>query len=238
MRGVTSEIDPVAKSSPSTTRPVTAPALPKLKAPPRRGLSMQEWRRRAVHFFPGLLAFGMTQVPHRDPITLYALTIGTVFGLGLVIWSSLRFHEHYRRHPEEGKLLATLGYGIPLIVLLFLFRGHLEIGLAAAAIIAFGDGSATLSGLLLRGPRLPWNTGKTCVGTFFFMAIGTLTASLVYWLEARPHVEYSQAVMIAAPVAVCCALLESLRWRINDNVIVSTSAAVLMIVMQSVIIGW
>lgn len=217
----------------TTTAPVQRPA----RLPASR-IANQEWRRRLWHFFPGILAFIMTQIPHMDPIRLWTIGTGVALGLGLVVYSSIRFHKLYRRHPEEGRFSSTLGYGLPIIPLLLIFRGHLELGLAATTIIAFGDGSATMMGLLLRGPRLPWNRAKSIVGTVCFMGIGTLMASLVYWIEALPDVSYGTAVAVTAPVAICCALLESLPLRVNDNLVVSASASVLLLVMQTLLVGW
>lgn len=195
---------------------------------PGRVLSVQEWRRRAWHFFPGVLAFAMTQIPHEDPIPVLPLSAGVVLGLGLIVWGAFRFHHTFRRSHDERPVVMALGYALPIIALLYLLRNHLQVALAATAIIAFGDGSATLVGMRLGGPALPWNREKTLSGMMAFIACGGLAASLVYWIEASPDVSYLTAAVLTIPAAIACALLESVPWQVNDNAVVGATAAVLL----------
>lgn len=196
-----------------------------------RKLSVQEWRRRAWHFFPGFLVLAATQIPKDDPLLLWPLSVTVVLGMGLIVGASLRYHSTFRRYQSESPLVMAFGYALPIITLLFLFRDRAEIALAATGIIAFGDGSATLVGLLCGGPKLPWNARKTISGAAAFAVFGTLAASLIYWLEAKPELSYGTAFAITAPAAIGCALIESTVQRWNDNAVVSTSAATLLVLL-------
>jgi dolichol kinase len=204
---------------------------------PGRALGVQEWRRRAWHFFPGVLAFAMTQIPHEDPIPLLPLSVGVILGLGLIVWGAFRFHHTFRRSQDERPVVMALGYALPIIALLYLLRDHLEVALAATAIIAFGDGSATLAGMRLGGPALPWNREKTLSGTAAFIVCGGLAASLVYWIEASPDVSYITAAALTIPAAIACALLESVPWQVNDNAVVGAAAATILAASQLLLTG-
>ena len=52
-------------------------------------------------------------------------------------------------------------YPISVLVLILLYRHHLHIVAATWAIMALGDGMASIAGGALRGPALPWNREKT-----------------------------------------------------------------------------
>lgn len=197
----------------------------------------QELRRRLWHFLPGLLAFALVPIPHRDPMPYSTIFVLIALVIAIPGWLSYRLHWFYRRHPEEHLTPALVGYAVPLAVLCLLCPGSIEIPLASAVIVAFGDGSATLAGRLFRGRQLPWNPRKTWSGLIAFMTMGTLMATAIYFLEARPGIPLSVALSVIAPVVVLCALIESLPLRWNDNVTVGFSSAALLLASHAMIIG-
>jgi dolichol kinase len=103
-------------------------------------------------------------------------------------------------------------------------------------IIAFGDGSATLAGMLLRGRRLPWNRDKSWVGLAAFLLCAVPLATLVYWAEARPGVALACACV--APAVLTAALAESLPGRFNDNIRVGVTAGLTLLVTHGTFVGW
>jgi uncharacterized protein (TIGR00297 family) len=137
------------------------------------------------------------------------------------------------------------------------FPSRLDIAAAAWGILALGDGAATLVGrgvfttinaehaelaernasagsassALLVRRRLPWNSEKTVAGTLAFVVCGGLGAVALAWW-ARPNVtpEPSLAFTIAAPLvaAVAAALVESVPVRLDDNISVPATAAVVL----------
>ena len=75
------------------------------------------------------------------------------------------------RH-ERGFDAGIVLYPLAVLVLIVVFRDRLAIAGASWAIMAFGDGFATLAGKNIRGPRLPWNEEKTGADSLAFLAFG------------------------------------------------------------------
>jgi dolichol kinase len=215
--------------------PVRSVAVP---SPDRRNIGAQEFRRRLWHFFPGVLAFAIQPIPHRDPIRFWMMLIIIALGILLPGWAAIRFQRAYRRHPEEDVSPSLLGYIVPVSLLCLLFRGAIEIPLAVTAIIAFGDGTATLVGLLTRGPRIPWNRRKSWAGTCSFILAGFIASSMLYWLEATPAIPLGTVALCLAPVVVICAMIETLPLPVNDNISVGLSASILLLISQTIVVGW
>ena len=217
-------------------REAREPATPVLSNP--AGLSLQEVRRRLWHFLPGVLAFAATLVPHLDPVRLPAMVAAVLLAILIPGYFAIRFHRSYTRSDSESWAPALVGYVLPLSVLFLAFRGHLEIGLAVACIIAFGDGCATLMGMAFGRRKLPWNRKKSWVGLVSFVLGASTMGTLIYWLEATPVIPVAMVAMVIVPAAMACALLESIPSRWNDNITVGVSASVLVVTMQTVVIGW
>jgi len=200
-------------------------------------LPYRELKRRFWHMTPGVLAFGLLVVPHADPIspTLQLIILSCCLAIG--VWILLGFRQIQRRGEGAG-LGAVGGYALSVLGTSFLFPQHLELGLAVLAILAFGDGSATLIGSVFRGPRLPWNSGKSWIGLLAFVVVGSLMAAWIYWgethnLEASdPPVSFGMALFLTAPSVVAAAIAESLRSKINDNIRVGVVAAVTLVLLH------
>ena len=196
-------------------------------------LSLQEIRRRFWHMAPGLLAFILHVWPHEDPIStnMRWIFLGFCAFIGLKIIMSFR---SVRRQDEKNITWAVAGYALSVLATVLMFPQHLEIGVAVLAILAFGDGSATLFGLLIRGPKLPWNKAKSWSGFLAFVVVGLLMASWIYWGETHnpegvdPAVTFARAVMIVFPAVLVSAIVESIDSRINDNVRVGIAASLTM----------
>jgi dolichol kinase len=105
-------------------------------------------------------------------------------------------------------------------------------------IIALGDGSATLAGLLLRGRRLPWNQAKSWIGLTAFLVCAGLLGTLAYWREARPGVSLPVALACVMPAVFAAALAESLPVRLNDNIRVGVTGGLAILTTQSAFVGW
>lgn len=200
-------------------------------------LSANEWRRRLWHIAPGFLPFFLWAIPHPDPVAgwVNALLIGETL---LVVCGALYFRQTFRRATERTGLGSILGYGGTILPVLLLFPAQVELGLTTLAILAFGDGCATLVGMHVHGSRLPWNNRKTWSGFTAFLACATPMAAIVYWGEARPGVPFATAFLISGIAVLVAALAESLPSRINDNIRVSLAAALTLIAMQGLIVGW
>jgi dolichol kinase len=207
-------------------------------------LTRTELRRRLWHMAPGLLPFVMWYFPHRDPIspTMRGIMVAVVFGLAIGIFAGYR---RIRRQGESNQRLAAVaGYAASVLLTLIAFPNDAELGLTVLAILAFGDGSATLGGLLIGGPKLPWNRKKTVSGFFCFLIVGGAMASFIYWGETQmnpeavpPFATIRTALICGGLAALLAAVVESIPSRINDNVRVGAVAAATVVITHAAIVG-
>lgn len=200
-------------------------------------LGPSELRRRMVHISPGFLPFILWPIPHQDPLsdTLRNIMIGLAIGISGWAWMK---RAAYTRRGESSLISAVFGYAAIVLGMLILIPSSPELGLTVMGVIAFGDGSATLAGLLFRGKRLPWNPAKSWVGLTAFLLCSIPMAALIYWGEAQPHVPLSTALLCVAPTALVAGLAESLPSRINDNIRVGVAAAMTIIPLHAMFCGW
>ncbi len=201
-------------------------------------LTYREVKRRFWHMAPGFLAFALHIVPHADPIspTLRLIIIGCCVAIGMRIFLGFR---QIQRQGEGAGVAAVAGYALSVLMTALLVPGSLELGLSVLSILAFGDGSATLFGLMFRGPRLPWNRSKSWSGFLAFLTVGSLMTGWIYWGEthnpeaAEPSVTFALALALTVPAVIAAAIAESVRSRINDNVRVGTVAAITLILLHT-----
>lgn len=207
-------------------------------------LGRTEWRRRIWHMAPGLLPPLLWPIPHNDPVspTLTVLLFVLIGGIATAIF--LRYRSIERTPGSEQGRNCVLGYAGTILAAIVLFPSALEISMAIAAILAFGDGSATLGGKLLGGPSLPWNREKTWSGFLAFLIAGIPTATLMYWFEAHnvealgPPLQFGPALACCGIAVLAAALAESLKSRIDDNLRVGLAALVVLPVMHGLLVGW
>ena len=126
-------------------------------------------------------------------------------------------------------------YPTSVLVVVLLYPHHLHVAAAAWALVALGDGMATVAGeavnLPIAGGRqaavwrrqlaaaLPWNRSKTWAGFLGFVAAGTIGAYiLTRWIASAITPGWTLIVCVAA--ALLCALLESLPLALDDNITV------------------
>ena len=193
---------------------------------------------------PGILPFLLWPVPHKDPLApLLAQIILALFAL-IVIALFLSWSRIARADVgNRDRAAAILGYAVTVLVTILLFPAHIECGLTVLAVLAFGDGAATLFGKLLRGPRLPWNQDKTVAGFIGFLALGIPLATVIYWGESNnlqaigPAATMLQALWVALAGVLAGAVAESLPMKLNDNFRVGLAAAVGIVTMHAAIFG-
>lgn len=200
-------------------------------------LDANEWRRRLCHMAPALLPMLLWAFPHIEPTPLW-LRASFVLDAVVLVGGAMCMGRHLTRDGECNMFAAATGYAIPILSLLLLFPNQPELGLSVLAIIALGDGSATLFGKLLGGPTLPWNSSKTWSGFIGFLVFSVPYATMIYCDEAHPRVSVSLAMACVFCTALVADAIESLPSRCNDNLRVGTSAALTLIILQSWLVGW
>jgi uncharacterized protein (TIGR00297 family) len=133
-----------------------------------------------------------------------------------------------RRGELRGARAGVLFYPLSVLVLVLVFPHRLDIVATAWGIMAFGDGSATLAGTQIGGPRLPWNPAKTWSGlTAFVLLGGAAGAALSLWVAPAVSPAPPPAFSFWAPIvaAVVAGLVETIPIGLDDNVSVPAAAA-------------
>ena len=199
-------------------------------------LGVTEFRRRLFHMSPALLPIGLPIIPHSDVWGTPLVSILFVLSITALVVAIL-FGHLLKRRREENWMQAVVGYMVPVLLPLVIFPGRAEYGLMTLQIIALGDGSATLGGIMLGGRRLPWNRSKTFSGLFCFAVVGTLASTYSFWGESRPAVPVGTAFLICGVAALMAAVVESLPIRSNDNLRVGVTALVTGLLMSQLLVG-
>jgi uncharacterized protein (TIGR00297 family) len=192
--------------------------------PEASGLSGAELRRKVVHMAVGGFAFLLRELtwPQAAALALAAFlfnwqVLPRIGGRGL--WRS----EEAGRGYARGILL----YPLSVLALVLVFHDALWKAAAVWAILAFGDGMASVVGLWRGGRRLPWNEGKSWNGFLAFLVFGTLGAlGLTAWTLRLSGAALSPGLLAGlAAVVLFCALVESLPTTLDDNVTVPLAGA-------------
>ncbi len=193
-----------------------------------------EWRRKAVHvgsgFFALLLPFlgwGVAALAALAALLFNLLVLPRIGGGALL------------RHSEAGKTHSTgiVLYPAAVLALILLFRSRLEIAAVGWALLAFGDGAATLAGTAFGGPRLPWNRTKSFAGTAAYVVVGGAAAALLFGLDRGAAPSPAEAVVILV-AALAGAAAESLPSELDDNVLPPLLGAAVLAALLPTIPGW
>lgn len=199
-------------------------------------LRPQELNRRLLHALPGFFPYLFYFFPQADPLEAWSLWVVTATCAAGAI-GSLMMRRAFRRTGEQGWAVSVLSFTTIVPVLVWLFPGKSEIACAVVSIIAFGDGFATLAGMLFGSRSLPWNAAKSMIGSAAFVAGSLPLAVFSFWLQARPAVPLTVAFACVAPAVLLAAIGESLPSRINDNIRIGVIASATIVAMHRVMIG-
>ena len=121
-----------------------------------------------------------------------------------------------RTEADANTWTGIILYPISVLVLILVYRHSLPIVGAVWAIMALGDGMASIAGEALGGPALPHNPEKTWSGFGAFVLAGTAGAYvLTRW--GSPSTSPESALVVSAAAALVGALVESLPIRLDDN---------------------
>lgn len=184
--------------------------------------------RPLVHVAMGGFAFLLRDLTYLQAIVLAALALAfNRFVLPRVGGRRLYRQTDHLRGFAAGILL----YPLAVLALILLFPSRPDVVAAAWAILAAGDGMASIVGSQVGGPRIPWNRGKTVAGSLAFVAFGS-AAGVLLALWCQPAVQppayawYPLVVPVLAAVAAAAA--ETVPIRLDDNVIVAATAAIVL----------
>jgi dolichol kinase len=181
---------------------------------------MSESKRQILHISMVAFAFLLRWLNWwQSALCAVAALLYNLFVLPRVSGRTVFRENEQAKHYSLGILL----YPITVLILILIFRGALFIAAGTWAIMAFGDGFATLAGRRFGRTPLPWNSQKTFLGSLTYVVAGGLGAVFFLWFTA-PNVHYqvqlggAQLVVMAFGAALAAALVESLPWRLDDNI--------------------
>jgi uncharacterized protein (TIGR00297 family) len=133
--------------------------------------------------------------------------------------------EHTLGYPR-----GILLYPLSVLGLVLYFWNARWMAAAVWAVLAFGDGMASVVGQTVGGPRLPWNREKSWAGFLAFVVFGAIGAAvLIAWTAQLPvdlHAWHAKRTLVLGlALAVVGALVESVPSTLDDNVTVPLAGA-------------
>jgi uncharacterized protein (TIGR00297 family) len=186
-----------------------------------------EDRRQLVHIsmvgFAALLRY--ITWPQAAALAVGALAFN-LFVLPRVAPSILRATD------SGGHRAGVIFYPLSVLILVLVFRSRLDIAAAAWAVMAFGDGAATLAGTRIGGPRLPWNPEKTWSGLLGFIiasSIGAVTLSVWVAPSIEPPIPPTFTWWAPMAASLVAAFVETIPVRLDDNLSVPIAAGLVLL---------
>jgi uncharacterized protein (TIGR00297 family) len=186
----------------------------------KRSEAKSELLRKVVHIGFGLMALALRWLS-------YPLALAMAAAAFLFNWLILpRFGGRQIARSARGNDVGILLYPAIVFAAIALF-GRREMYLAAAvwAILAFGDGFASLIGRLLRSVRLPWNEQKSLAGMMAFVFFGGIGTFLTIRFVGAPAGLLLPLPVIVAAAVIASAIAESLELGLDDNLVIGIVAA-------------
>ena len=142
-----------------------------------------------------------------------------------------------REEGEKGYSVGIALYPLVVLVLLLLFRKNLPVAAAGWGYLAFGDGFASLLGLALGGPPLPWNPRKTFSGFLGYLFFGFFGASFLYGFLSSRIPSSSELICLFAG-SLAGAAVESLPSELDDNVLPPLVGAAVLASLLATRVSW
>ena len=139
--------------------------------------------------------------------------------------------DHKRGYP-----IGIILYPISVFLcILFCYR-RLYVAAAAWAIMAWGDGFASVIGQKFGTKKLPWNTNRSYAGSLAFLIIGSAAAvGFTFWVwqtPAAPVLWYAVAIPVLG--TILATLIETVPTGLDDNLTVPISAALFMLALHQI----
>ncbi len=177
-----------------------------------RGNVVIETKRDVLQFFFGIVllgAFYFVPLQSAKMFTLLLLILGYVivdFALMHKDGALYRFvHSMERRGTLLGEGAIMLGIGTLAVIAVLGSAVQIMIALSA---LFLGDSIATMIGINLKGPKLPYNTRKSIFGSLAYFIVVSLVA---YQLVGGVGIVFGAVAAVA----------ESMRTPIDDNLFVA-----------------
>ncbi len=160
----------------------------------------------------------------------FAITIQFAL-VGLGIMKDEASVKAMSRSGDRREILrGPLFYGIIFVILTVVYWKTTPIGILALMLMCGGDGLADILGRRVISPRLPWNKGKSVVGSLGMFIGGWLLAVMVIGIYVPAGVlpgPFSTYLLPISVIALFGMLVESLPLKDIDNLTVTIAAVLL-----------
>lgn len=180
-----------------------------------------EARRKAVHVGMAAFALLLRWLDWRGA----ALCALAAFAFNVLALPRLGGKSLFRADDRaRGFPVGILLYPLVVLALVLLFTQRLDLAVAGWGYLAFGDGFATLAGMTVGWPRLPWNPVKRWSGFAGYVVFGSLgAAALSSFVAGRLPGPVEMLAFLLAGLAG--AAVESLPSELDDNLVPPLVAA-------------
>jgi uncharacterized protein (TIGR00297 family) len=184
--------------------------------------------RQIVHIAMGGFALLLAVLPWWQAVILAAAAVAfNAHVLPRIARHTLFRPAEFSRGFPSGIVL----YPVAVLGLLLIFPGRPDIVAASWGVMAAGDGMATIVGRHTGRRRIPWNREKSVAGSAALFVFGGAAGALLAWwcrptVIPPPYLWFSVGAPFAA--ALAAAAVESVPIRLDDNVSVPASAALVL----------
>lgn len=178
---------------------------------------MNDYLRKIIHILMGLFILAL-KILNQWQAALCAI-LAFVFNLFILprLLSSIF---------REKKDLGILFYPLSVLALIFLYPKNDFIVGAAWALMAFGDGTATIFGKIFPIEKLPYNENKSYGGFFSFFLFGSFSAFLL-----THYFNFKISIFTIIFVTFITAFIESLKIPLVDNIAVPLFSSFLFYIL-------
>src|SRR6185436_5115056 len=169
-----------------------------------------ERARQWVHIGSGGFAFLLRWLTWWQAAMLAIVALA----FNLVLLPRLGGRSLYRPSDvARGFPLGILLYPLAVLLLILTFPSRLDIVAVAWAILAVGDGTATLLGTRINSRKLPWNPDKSIAGTSAFIVFAAFAGvALASWVRPAVVPLPPLAFTLIAPVAAAIVAAAVTLW--------------------------
>lgn len=155
-----------------------------------------------------------------------ALILPRIGGRGIY-----READHQRGYP-----IGIILYPISVFAVILFCWNRLYIAAAAWAIMAWGDGFASIFGMKYGTKKIPWNPNRSYAGSVaFFILGGAAAVAFTFWvwkIPAHPVLWYAVAIPLLG--TLLAALVETIPSGLDDNLTVPICAALFMLALHQI----
>lgn len=178
---------------------------------------MNEYSRKIIHILMGFFILAL-KILNLWQASLCAF-IAFIFNLFVL---PKLFPSIFR----EKKDLGILFYPISVLILILLYPKNDFIVGAAWALMAFGDGSATIFGKIFPIKKLPYNENKSYGGFLSFLLFGSISVYLLTY-----YFNFKVSIFTIIFITFMTAFIESLKIPLQDNITVSLFSSFLFYIL-------